>query len=158
MRGFSRPTSLWGVLFFYGVMMEKICRRCNKKVNALVEEMPSTSIHYGKTLCPICNSFIDWVKKPENDDQRGKSSKYKIEQIGINHCELCGREKEKLGMRETLEIHHKTPIEEDGEDTKENILILCTPCHRISHFMRTYLHRHLDNFYSFYIDKKNDIS
>jgi len=133
--------------------MKKLCKRCDKEVNAIIEEMPETSIHYAKATCPICDRFIDWLKKPENEGFRTQSSKYTPETLSIEACELCGRDKSKLGKRSTLAIHHKQPIEEMGEDTKENILVLCTGCHRMAHFLRTYLHRHLDDFYTFYNGK-----
>ena len=127
--------------------MLKICLRCNLEVEATVEVEPETSIHYAKTLCPVCGHFIDWLKKPENEGLRSKSSKFTPEQLNTLACELCGRNKSKLGSRETLEIHHKLPVEEQGGDVSENILVLCTPCHRMAHFLRTYLHKHLDIFY-----------
>ena len=65
----------------------------------------------------------------------------------INHCELCGRPIGELGKNEKLEAHHKQPIEHGGEDVRDNILILCTPCHRMAHFLRTYLNDHLSHLY-----------
>jgi len=132
----------------------KICKKCNKEVDPIIKIMPETSIHYARSMCPICNAFIDWIKKPENEGTRTQSSKYTLESLSKEYCELCGRIKDKLGKRSSLEIHHKIPIEENGEDTKENILVLCTACHRMAHFLRTYLHKHLDDFYSFYNENR----
>ena len=36
-----------------------------------------------------------------------------------------------------LEVHHKTPLAEDGEDTIENTIALCPNCHRKRHFGKT---------------------
>jgi 5-methylcytosine-specific restriction protein A len=33
-----------------------------------------------------------------------------------------------------LEVHHKQPLSEGGEDTVENAIALCPNCHRHSHF------------------------
>jgi len=33
-----------------------------------------------------------------------------------------------------LEVHHKTPLSEDGDDTVENAIALCPNCHRELHF------------------------
>lgn len=128
--------------------MIKNCRYCKREVEAVVIETPQFK-HYAKTVCPICKRQIDWLPKPENEGQRTKASKYTPEKIGIEYCELCGRTREKIGNNESLEIHHKIPINEGGKDIRENVLVLCTPCHRMAHFLRTYLHHHLDNFYSF---------
>jgi 5-methylcytosine-specific restriction endonuclease McrA len=129
--------------------MRKQCNRCQCEVDALVEEQPETSIHYAKAICTKCGRFIDWLKKPEHDGKR-TSSKFTSESLRILCCELCGRGHAKLGKRSTLDIHHKIPIEEGGKDERDNILVLCTACHRMAHFLRTYLHRHLDDFYTFY--------
>ena len=133
--------------------MKKPCRKCQKDVDAITIEMPETSIHYAKAVCPSCNSFIDWLKKPENEGIRIQSSKFSPESLKIENCELCGRDASKLGKRSSLAVHHKIPIEEGGKDTKDNLLVLCTACHRMAHFLRTYMHRHLDEFYSFYNGK-----
>ena len=128
--------------------MEKHCNHCGV-VNAVFQETPE-SIHYAKWICPICGLFIEWIPKPKNKDKRTRS-KYSPQNLNIGFCEICGRIH--LGQSETLEIHHKIPIEEGGQDTRENVLVLCTPCHRMTHFLRIYLNHHLDNFYSFYIAK-----
>ena len=117
--------------------MKKPCRKCQKDVDAITIEMPETSIHYAKAVCPSCNSFIDWLKKPENEGIRIQSSKFSPESLKIENCELCGRDASKLGKRSSLAVHHKIPIEEGGKDTKDNLLVLCTACHRMAHFLRT---------------------
>ncbi len=33
-----------------------------------------------------------------------------------------------------LEVHHRQPLAEDGEDTVENAVALCPNCHRRAHF------------------------
>ena len=125
--------------------MPNFCKKCGSE--PIVRKMPKTSIHYAKSVCPKCNSFIDWIKKPTNEFKRGKQ-KYTPENLGIEICELCGRNREKLGNRETLAVHHKHPREEGGLDEKNNTLVLCTPCHALFHFMRKYLHHHLNDFYN----------
>jgi len=107
--------------------------------------------HYGKYLCKNCNKFLGWMKKPKNKGKR-EQTKYIPEDFNKYSCEICGRKKHELGKHEFFAIHHKIPIKEDGKDIPENILVLCTPCHRLCHFLRKYLHHHLDNFYSFYKD------
>jgi 5-methylcytosine-specific restriction protein A len=52
-------------------------------------------------------------------------------------CERCKRQAPFLRKSDGspyLEVHHKIPLSEDGEDTLENVLALCPNCHREVHF------------------------
>ncbi|GAG11108.1 unnamed protein product, partial [marine sediment metagenome] len=84
------------------------CKNCEKEVEAEINEMPKDSLHYGKAVCPDCGRFLQWIKKPENEGKRTKS-KYTPEKLGVEYCEICGRDRNRLGYRETLDIHHKIP-------------------------------------------------
>ena len=35
---------------------------------------------------------------------------------------------------EYLEVHHKLPLAENGDDTVENAIALCPNCHRHAHY------------------------
>lgn len=52
-------------------------------------------------------------------------------------CERCRRDapfkRAKDGMP-YLEVHHKVPLADDGEDTVDNALALCPNCHRELHY------------------------
>jgi 5-methylcytosine-specific restriction endonuclease McrA len=41
-------------------------------------------------------------------------------------CQYCGRSEE-------LEVHHMIPRSQFGHDTEENLITLCTGCHRKTH-------------------------
>lgn len=53
---------------------------------------------------------------------------------------ICSKCKSKAPFRKRrdgspyLEVHHKIPLAENGEDTVENAIALCPNCHRESHF------------------------
>jgi 5-methylcytosine-specific restriction endonuclease McrA len=96
--------------------------------------------HYAKNECPHCGRNLGWVKKPENVGKRTRTSKYTIESLGKDCCELCRRTKPMLGRNQTLEIHHKDCNAEN--DVPENLLVLCTPCHKQTHFNKTYFFDH----------------
>lgn len=53
------------------------------------------------------------------------------------YCEGC-KKKAPFQRRSNgtayLEVHHRQPLSEDGEDTVENAVALCPNCHRKSHF------------------------
>jgi len=36
-----------------------------------------------------------------------------------------------------LEVHHKVPLAEGGDDTVENAIALCPNCHRHAHYGKT---------------------
>jgi hypothetical protein len=63
---------------------------------------------------------------------------------------MCQRRKDFLGKGERLEIHHVIQIDQGGDDTPDNIWILCTACHRIVHHQRTYLYEHQKKFMDSY--------
>ena len=58
--------------------------------------------------------------------------------------------KTRLGTHETLEIHHKIEINDGGQDIKENILVVCTHCHKLIHHVRTYMNDHFGDFWREY--------
>ncbi|MFJ5366858.1 HNH endonuclease [Pectobacterium punjabense] len=52
-------------------------------------------------------------------------------------CERCDSNAPFLRRRDNtpyLEVHHKTPLAEGGEDTVENTTALCPNCHRYLHY------------------------
>ena len=52
-------------------------------------------------------------------------------------CERCGETAPFIRRSDGtpfLEVHHRTPLAENGEDTVENALALCPNCHREAHY------------------------
>ena len=126
------------------------CPHCEQNVKVEIWEGGAEGTpHFAKAVCPKCRAFMPdlWIKKPENDEKRGKSSRYTPTRLNLSSCEICGRERSFLGKYETLDIHHKTPVSKGGLDEPSNLLVLCTACHRMAHWLRTYLNDH-------HIDKK----
>lgn len=53
------------------------------------------------------------------------------------YCQECGEPAPFLRATDNtpyLEVHHKVPLAEGGEDTVENAIALCPNCHRRAHF------------------------
>jgi hypothetical protein len=129
-----------------------LCQKCQQNVEPnIIPTTNGTTTTY-KAVCPICNGYIKWVSKSvfegtKKPNGKRRKAAWSAKILGIDYCELCGRREENLGVNEKLESHHKVPIEHGGEDVKENILILCSPCHRMAHFLRTYLNDHLCHLY-----------
>ncbi|WP_370197517.1 HNH endonuclease [Roseibium sp.] len=58
-------------------------------------------------------------------------------EIANGHCQACGIpgpfERKKDGTI-YLEVHHKVPLADGGDDTVENAIALCPNCHRNEHY------------------------
>jgi len=118
------------------------CKYCEQEIYPEIYEV-SEGPHYAKFVCPNCHRFLGWCPKPKQ--AKKKHTKFKASKLDIDYCELCGRKSTQLGKHETLEVHHKMPLEEGGLDEESNILVLCTACHRLAHWVRLYLNKHLNN-------------
>ena len=121
------------------------CNNCGCDVTVDIKPMGHEGPHYARATCPYCRQYIGWVGKPENNDKRTKSSKFTPDNCNIHYCEICGRTK--FGSKETLNPHHKIPINEGGLDERDNVLFACTACHRMCHYLRIHLNSHLAHFY-----------
>lgn len=109
----------------------------------LVEE--SNGIHHAKVICPNCGTFFDWVKKPEGVRRsRPASHRDLVARFGKGFCQMCLRLSDHLPKGETLEGHHVLEYKNGGEPTADNVWILCTACHSLVNWRRTYL-RHIVN-------------
>jgi len=133
--------------------LEKLaCPECGaEEIPNVIERLNGATIVY-RAECPLCKRFIKWLPKSifegaKKPNGKRRKAVWTPTVMGIDHCELCGRHTGELGKNEKLDAHHKLPIEHGGEDAKDNILILCTPCHRMAHFLRTYLNDHLSHLY-----------
>lgn len=116
--------------------------------NLIFSETPNT-IHHGRLDCPNCKVFRGWSKKPENEGQRTKSSKYSLEQIMKFHnfndeefCFFCLRLRKQLGEYETITIDHIKELDKDGKDELGNLQILCSSCHKLKNWARLYMNWH----------------
>ena len=68
--------------------------------------------------------------------------------LAEGRCGSCGRAapfKKKSDQSPYLEVHHKLPLSEGGEDTVENAIALCPNCHRQEHFGVTRWPRHKEH-------------
>lgn len=110
--------------------------------------MGDTTVQNAGDIFVSCRSHVMGISEKKN--------KYLPADLGIDFCQMCLRAGNRLGNRDVLESHHIIEISTGGEDKPENILVLCTSCHRLTHHQRTYLNIHLSGKYS-YEDLKQDL-
>ncbi len=104
-------------------------------------ELMPHSRHYAKWVCGSCGKWNDWVRKPSDDAskyRRPAAHRKLVAKFGRGYCEMCMRQENELRDEDTLEGHHSIEFKDGGEPTRENTWILCTACHRLVNWMRTY--------------------
>lgn len=121
-----------------------VCRKC-------YSENVTNTFHDGKqqylTRCADC-SAVTWQPKDEADKYRREAKHLDlVKKYNGTHCQWCARTKEEIPPPGTLEAHHIIEYKDGGTDDRENILILCTCCHKDCHQKRTYF-GHYKNFFS----------
>lgn len=97
--------------------------------------------HFGKLLCCNCGKFSKWVKNPNNLGRR-ETTKHNHIVENARWCSFCGRTRQEIPRRQVFEPHHSIPLEEGGKDEPENIVPLCTACHKLAHWVRLYHFKH----------------
>jgi hypothetical protein len=124
-------------------MSNNNCPRCGVEVEpneSLCEDGP----HYAKAICPDCGRFLYFIGKPENKTQLEKRPNGcpTPAKLDIDYCQLCLRHKEKIG-KGYLETHHidGNPANND----RLNHFIVCIGCHKLIHWMRTYIKNHMED-------------
>ena len=119
------------------------CQRCGTLCEQIAYDGPK---HFAKAICPSCNSFVSWVSKPKNEGQRKKTGlklKKFIPQNMQGFCELCLRDKNTLKkLNLFFEIHHVIPVKDEGEDSTENLRLVCSECHSLIHRHREIITRY----------------
>ena len=142
------------------------CPEC--KVNTVAapkKDEPLSPIHGYKLYCLDCGKFIAWSgykKQIAQNGERKFSSQWSAKRVGIDYCQICLRYKDDLGRSEHIETHHIIQVCDGGEDELDNLMFLCTACHNLVHYQRTYLNRHLRPLFEAYkalkLIKKHDPS
>lgn len=116
-----------------------ICKVCNGELIGV--ETPDLQ-HYGKLICSICGKWHKWLKAPDNDGKRTKTSAHEHLRDKATWCSFCGRTRDELNEKEVFHLHHGFPINEGGPDDPANCSVLCSACHKLAHWVRTYHFTH----------------
>jgi 5-methylcytosine-specific restriction endonuclease McrA len=100
--------------------------------------------HHASARCKSCGHFW-WLPKPGKRTKREAKHTDLVHKYSHGFCELCGIIDDKIPKGESLEAHHVDEYAAGGESTRENIWIVCTACHKLIHWRRTYLKHILPN-------------
>ena len=119
---------------------QKICETCGTTGEIIETE---NLAHYAKCVCPKCDKWLDWVKNPENGKNQNRAEHKKLIKL-VNEsmrdfCWNCSRDKQWLSqLKPSLHLvaHHIIEVCNGGQDTAENIQILCNECHSDVHHRR----------------------
>lgn len=87
--------------------------------------------HYGRYDCDTCG-FQGWAPKPQDDPTKYQRPKGTTGLADKDYCEVC------LKKEVVLHGHHVIPVKKGGSDEAENIWTVCTACHRLIEWTRTY--------------------
>lgn len=123
-----------------------VCDSCNGE--KIIVPTPNT-VHHSKEICSKCGKWFRWIKNPEKENKRTKTSKCKNQAILRHHnykeefCFFCLRTKEQLGKHETITRDHIQELDKGGKDELQNIQLLCSACHKLKNWARLYMNWHL---------------
>lgn len=116
------------------------CRSCgyDGPQNVTLE---TSGHHYARIKCAECNAFMRWMAKPVDDPTKYKRQKKHtglVDKYGQGFCEMCLRNEDALPKGQSLEAQHVQEYQDGGSEKRENIWIICTACHKLIHWVRTY--------------------
>lgn len=84
-------------------------------------------------LCATCRRKREWAYKEADSIHRNEASriKYKLIKERGKFCQQCGRKPDRIHG------HHIKPLRLGGQNTPDNLLLLCAECHRLEHVAGT---------------------
>lgn len=98
--------------------------------------------HYARYDCPVCDRFLGWEAKPENANKKRRKPQDHLFWIfndrGVDYCQLCLRYTGQLPAKVVFQVHHVIEVQNGGSDEPENLMHLCSICHRLLHVLRLY--------------------
>ena len=113
---------------------KKICKSCGSiEIKEIYE---NCGIHYGKYVCCDCDTFVNWIPKPQNENKqrRNKNQSFRKKHMELNNgkliCNFCGVDNAVYNKYDyEFQLDHIKPLAKGGLDEFENTQILCMYCH-----------------------------
>lgn len=121
-----------------------VCPSCSCQFGMV---SPTDGTAYAKLSCANgdCNKWIKWLPRPTNIGKKSrKDTKGLLDKYSRGFCEMCLRRDEDLPPGQVLHAHHVIEKQHGGDESKQNIWVVCTKCHRYIHHERTYLGHYVD--------------
>jgi hypothetical protein len=118
----------------------KKCRFC-QATGPHVMTLRTSGVHYADLTCHSCGKHLGFPKKPDSDPtkyRRPQQHKDLVFAYGKDFCEMCLRHVSELPKGQTLEAQHVVEYQYGGSNKRENIWVICTACHKMIHWIRTY--------------------
>lgn len=113
------------------------CRRCGSV--DLAQTVMEHGQHYARLDCNACGCFVKWLPKPDADKiKRPAAHRNLVHAYSNGYCEMCLRREADLPKNETLEAQHIREYADGGSQERNNIWIVCTGCHKLIHWRRTW--------------------
>ncbi len=98
-------------------------------------------VHGYEYPCSSCGRHNGWAGLPKNKVKNEKRPSFPSpEELKISWCQICREPKTALRELETLHTHHLSGTPTDN--TRLNLLVVCTSCHTLIHHEITYRHEH----------------
>ncbi|MBA7685518.1 hypothetical protein ES703_93943 [subsurface metagenome] len=105
-----------------------------------VKRIRTDGVHYASLHCGRCGRWLAWLPKPcVGKKWRPGRHRELVRKYSRGYCELCLRKAEELPGGQTLEGHHVRELQHGGSDARDNVTILCSACHRLVHWVRTWV-------------------
>ncbi len=111
-------------------------------INGRCDYEESPGPHYAAMRCTNCGRHKGFIPFPDSKKRsRPTSHSNLVAKSGVKHCQMCLRNKSELVKPDHLQAHHVTEYAEGGASDPDNIWIVCSACHSLIHWTRTYLGR-----------------
>ena len=113
---------------------------CSACGSTAVVQTPTPNLpHYAREDCADCLRFLRWVPKPDADRiRRPAAHRDLVKKFSRGFCEICLTKDSDLLPGQVLEAQHVQEFHEGGDPTRENTWIICTACHKLIHWRRTW--------------------
>ena len=99
--------------------------------------------HYKGRTCRQCGLFA-WISKPvEIAYKRPANHTGLVKKYSKGYCEICLIPQDIIPRWESLEAQHIIEYQANPNSERENIIIVCTRCHMLIHWLRTYAGSHI---------------
>jgi hypothetical protein len=119
---------------------KRFCKACGAETPQVVTLRPA-GVHYADSRCAVCGLHCGFLSKPDDEPTKYKrpaAHRELVAKFSRGFCELCLTPEAALPKGQTLEAQHVVEFADGGAPLRENVWIICTGCHRLIHWRRTY--------------------